>query len=585
MQMIRKSGILFLVLMENNRLNINRPLLSVRRRPASQTGDHRKENILPVRPSIESCTAESMADVLMNTGSVPFGWEQSPGRPKNNQVVQIMESAPSLPKLPPGRFLKPMMNDPVINGSKITKLESMESTKKESSDLRDHDLDVDDDDEDEDNDEAYVDALDTLSRGETSFYNCSASGVSGVGSDVKPSRVTDPTMRDFMMGRFLPAAKAMASDLPQHTFKKNVIKEKPQEMKKFVNIDDNNKMKLRYGPNFLQDDVTHVKEEEAYDDDDDDDSDYDYSDHGNKSSKLCGLIPRFCSVNPVHGMCVRARLPMSPAKRTQASSSSSNSFRDTESEPARNAIYKHRSLNSILKNESSESSSLEGLKLYNRLQGNGNSVDLSGSFQSTVSEQSDSSSKKKGVSFKELLADKNTNETETDSQESIIEKTLYVDTVHTIKSPQENTSPSCIKQQSISDESLKSDMFVEESKHDLEIKKYEDPEVGSEVLEEINSHNKQLKAYETKPFELPVPPPLPKSPSDSWLGRTLPSVPSKNAHMRWNNRYPPSNMIANDPKTDEKVRLRNLQVSRSLNSHLYKGLSRDDKKNRTLWKI
>ncbi|KAF5757226.1 hypothetical protein HanXRQr2_Chr17g0824061 [Helianthus annuus] len=542
--------------MENNRLNINRPLLSVRRRAVND--DRKKESCIPVRHSVDSCTTESTADLLMNTGSVPFGWEQSPGRPKNKQV-QTIESAPSLPKLPPGRFLNPMKNDPVNNGLKITKSESIESTKKESFDSRDHDLhavDGDDDDDDEDNDEAYVDALDTLSRGETSFYNCSASGVSGVGSDVKPFGVTDPKVRDFMMGRFLPAAKAMASELPQHTFKKNIIKEKPQEIKKFVNIDDNNKMKLRYGPNFLQD-VVHDKEEEAHTDDDDD-SDYDYSEHGNKASKLCGLIPRFCSVNPVHGMCVRARLPVSPAKKTQTSSSSSNSFRDTESEPARNAIYKHRSLDNIMRNESSETSSLEGLKLYNRLQGNGNSVDVSGSFQSTVSEQSDSSSKKKGVSFKELLADKNTNETETDSQESIIEKTLYVDTVHIIKSPQENTSLSCIKPQFIYNESLKSDMFVDESKHDLETKKFEDPEVGLEVIDDING-DKQLKAYEGKLFELPVPPPLPKSPSDSWLGRTLPSVSSKNAHMRWNNRYPPSSMMANDPKTDEKVRLRNPQ--------------------------
>ncbi|KAJ0753353.1 putative ClpA/B family, ATPase, AAA-type, core, P-loop containing nucleoside triphosphate hydrolase [Helianthus annuus] len=35
----------------------------------------------------------------MNTGSVPFGWEQNPGRPKNKQV-KTNESALSLPKVP-----------------------------------------------------------------------------------------------------------------------------------------------------------------------------------------------------------------------------------------------------------------------------------------------------------------------------------------------------------------------------------------------------------------------------------------------------------------------------------------------------
>ncbi|XP_076951434.1 uncharacterized protein LOC143624782 [Bidens hawaiensis] len=560
--------------MENNRLNINRPLLSVRRRTSSQNNnDNRKtESCILVRPSVESCTTE-----IMNAGSVPFGWEKSPGRPKDEQI-QTIESVPSLPKLPPGRFLslKPMNNDEVTNVSKITKSESIESTKKESLDVKD-DVGSDNDD-DGDDDETYMDALDTLSRGETSFYNCSASGVSGFGSDVKPYRSVpdDPKMRDFMMGRFLPAAKAMAADLPQqHTFKKNVIKEKPQEVKKLVNIDDNNKKMLRYGPNFLQDVTPDKKVEDDENDDDDDDSVYDYNNHGNKSSKLCGLLPRFCSVNPVHGMCVRARLPVSYAKGAQTSSSSSNSVRETDSEPARSGIYKHRSLDSILKNEPNQTSNPEGLKLYNRLQGNTISADLSGSFQSTVSEQSESSSKKKGTSFKELLADKNTNETETtDTQDSLVEKTLYVDTVQIIKSPQENKQP-------VFNESLKSDTLADEPKDDQETKKLEDHEVGLEVVDDIindgdkqlkasktevvddiiiiiNNGDKQLKASESRVFELPVPPPLPKSPSDSWLCRTLPSVPLKNTHMRWNNKYPSSNMLTNDPKTDDNIRLRNL---------------------------
>ncbi|XP_076939366.1 uncharacterized protein LOC143608044 [Bidens hawaiensis] len=466
------SAKLFLISMENNRLNINRPLLSVRRRTSSQnnTDNNRKtESCILVRPSVESCTTE-----IMNTGSVPFGWEHSPGRPKNEQV-QTIESVPSLPKLPPGRFLslKPMNNDAVTNISKITKSESIESTKKENLDVK-YDADTNNDNgNEEDDDETYMDALDTLSRGETSFYNCSASGVSGFGSDAKPYRSVpdDPKMRDFMMGRFLPAAKAMAADLPQqHTFKKNVIKEKPQEVKKLVNIDDNNKKMLRYGPNFLQD-VTPDK----------------------KSSKLCGLLPRFCSVNPVHGMCVRARLPISSAKGAQTSSSSSNSFGETDSEPARSGIYKHRSLDSILKNEPNRTSNLEGLKLYNRLQGNAISADLSGSFQSIVSEEIDSSSNKKGTSFKDLLANKNTNETETtDTQDTLVEKTLYVDTVQIIKSPQENKQP-------VFNESLKSDMFADEPKNDQETKKFEDHEVGLEVVDNIiNDGDKQLKPSKTE---------------------------------------------------------------------------------------
>ncbi|XP_076907032.1 uncharacterized protein LOC143563359 isoform X2 [Bidens hawaiensis] len=253
-------------------------------------------------------------------------------------------------------------------------------------------------------------------------------------------------------------------------------------------------------------------------------------------------------------MCVRARLPISSAKGAQTSSSSSNSFGETDSEPARSGIYKHRSLDSILKNEPNRTSNLEGLKLYNRLQGNAISADLSGSFQSIVSEEIDSSSNKKGTSFKDLLANKNTNETETtDTQDTLVEKTLYVDTVQIIKSPQENKQP-------VFNESLKSDMFADEPKNDQETKKFEDHEVGLEVVDNIiNDGDKQLKASESRVFELPVPPPLPKSPSDSWLCRALPSVPLKNAHMRWNNKYPSSNMLTNDPKADDNIRLRNPQ--------------------------
>ncbi|GKA75579.1 hypothetical protein Tco_0781957 [Tanacetum coccineum] len=59
----------------------------------------------------------------------------------------------------------------------------------------------------------------------------------------------------------------MSTDVPQHTLKKNVVKEKTREVKILVNIDDK-KGQLRYVPKFLEDD-THDKkesEEESADD-------------------------------------------------------------------------------------------------------------------------------------------------------------------------------------------------------------------------------------------------------------------------------------------------------------------------------
>ncbi|KAD4982843.1 hypothetical protein R6Q59_002478 [Mikania micrantha] len=512
--------------MDNNGLNINLPLLSVRR-SSSISSSKKNENqktgsYLTVRPSIESCKAGSTSNPMMNPGSVPFGWEHSPGRPKNerNKQIQSMENSPSLPKLPPGRFFK---------SRKMIKPECSKSTKKDTSGSRVYDVKYDDED-------THMDAVATVSLSE-SLHNCSASGI---GSDVKPSGIhqAESKTRDFMLGRFLPAARAMASDAPQHTFKKLSIEDKPQEVKKLVNMDNN-----------------HDKEEEE----DDYDSDYEYHEHGKQSSKFCGLIPRFCSANAVHGTSLSVKLPISPANKTQASSSSGSSFRETNSEPARSGVYKHRSVSSVLRSEFIEPANIEGSKLYSRLQGPAIG-DLSGSIQSTLSEQSDSSSKKKGISFRELLADKSTNEiTETDSQDSIFEKTLYVDTIHTSESPKENAASSCMKPQSSFNELLESEH--EESKHDLKTSKCKNPDHDAELewFDDDPKINLKLKAYYTKLFENPAPPPLPKSPSDSWLCRTLPSVSSKKVSAYWIPIYPSSNMVTDDPKTEENIQLESPQ--------------------------
>ncbi|XP_076912709.1 uncharacterized protein LOC143571081 [Bidens hawaiensis] len=477
--------------MENNGLNINRPLLSVRRFSSissSRKIENRKnESQIPVRSPIESCKSGSTSKTKVKSGSVPFGWEHSPGRPKseNNKQIQIVGS----PKVPAARLFK--------RRNKISKPECSKSTKKQSSGSPN-----DAEEDNNDSGEAYIDALDTPSSGGTSFNNCSSSGLGGTGSDVKPSGLirADLKVKDFMLSRFLPAARAMASDAPQLTPKKIAVKEK-----KSVNMDNN-----------------HNGEEDDYD------SDYEYREHGPKSSKFCGLIPRFRSAN---GACIKAKLPIFSACRTQASCSSSCSFRETVSEPARSGEYKHRSWSNVLKIESSEPANLEGSKLYNRLQGPLISVDHSGSIQSTVSEQSDSSSKKKGTSFRELLADKKkiSEITETDSQDSIFEKTLYVDTVYVAESPKENSMPSCTKPQSSFSEPLESD----ESKHDMKTSKCKGFDYESEWFDDDVKGNLKLKGYETKSFENPAPPPLPKKPSDSWLCRTLPSVSSKKANTLW----------------------------------------------------
>ncbi|KAK1425382.1 hypothetical protein QVD17_20734 [Tagetes erecta] len=569
-------------MMDKKGLNINRPLLSVRRfssvSSSSKNENRRNDSYLSVRPAVECSKTGSISKPLMNSGSVPFGWEHTPGRPKN-------ENASTVSKVPPGRFFKPR---------KIIKPECSKFVKKESSGPRY-------DEYGDSSGEVYMDALDTLSRGETSFRSCNASGVNGFGSNVKPSALhscsargvngfgsnmktsalssfsasglngfgsnvkpsafllADP--RNFMLGRFLPAARAIAKDVPRHSFKENNVKTKPQEVKKLVHKDSNdNKVHHRYEPNFVKD-VTHDKEEEQ----DDYDSDYEYQVRGKKSSRFCGLIPRFCSANSVHGMSMRTILPNAPANKTLASSSSTSSFRETASEPAKSAAVLHGSTSCVLKSESIELANLEGSKLYNRLQGPWISVDVSGSIQSTVSEQSDSSLKKKGLCFKEMLADKNTDEnTATCSQDSILEKTLYVDTVRVVESPKEDPIPSFTKPQSSFNKPLESDMFADDPKHDMKARKFKDFDADLELFDDVVKGKQKLKAYETKLFQHPAPPPLPKSPSDSWLCRALPSVSSKRVPMMWIPKYPSAYIVTNDPKANDNINLQSPQAGQFL---------------------
>ena len=167
--------------------------------------------------------------------------------------------------------------------------------------------------------------------------------------------------------------------------------------------------------------------------------------------------------------------------------------------------------------------------IYNRLLGRGIP-----NVGSQSSRNNSTSQKKRATNFKDLLAeDKNKNET--GGQDFLIEKTLYVDTVHVIKSSKGQSKF----------EANDTDMVVADDdilKDDVKVATYmdQDPPEEEEWIEGKNG-DKDLKGSRDGVFELPAPPPLPKSPSDSWLWRTLPAVSSKNTGVRWNQKYPSSN--------------------------------------------
>ncbi|GAB2301213.1 hypothetical protein Dimus_035247 [Dionaea muscipula] len=89
---------------------------------------------------------------------------------------------------------------------------------------------------------AYSDAVDTLSQSQLESFSisCSISGASGSecpGARLPGKFTTDHEQqaRDFMMSRFLPAAKAMTLESPQYASRRQlVVVEKPSEVKPLV---------------------------------------------------------------------------------------------------------------------------------------------------------------------------------------------------------------------------------------------------------------------------------------------------------------------------------------------------------------
>ncbi|KAK2665894.1 hypothetical protein Ddye_004468 [Dipteronia dyeriana] len=477
-------------LMEDKQLDFNQPLLSVRRFSstvgASEAEVKRKtNNSLRKIPRLPFYKSELKSGPIRNPGTVPFTWEQTPGRPKDGSKSksQGTERPPVAPKLPPGRILNvkqqaldkgsnsttgtwtrtgnvPANSQSVSNSdNKETKCESsieeMEETASSST---------------EDSDEAYVDALETLSRTESFFLNCSVSGVSGLdGADLKPSGTfaTDPQTRDFMMGRFLPAAKAMASETPPYSTRKPPIaREQPRP--RIISVDK--RLPIRqHSPN----NVHFPAQDKGLEESDDED---DFDGHENLSSSVCGLLPRFClknsfcQLNPVPGMRVQAQEPAVSVcgGGGQGRNSYSSSCSDNQNEKVRDATYERRSrpqtadiqetkleLKSEFnrKNYHYKGKKLDGSPLYSRLQGSVKSPNESQSSQSVfnkpkrfvevseksmISEVNGSDPCCKGTkSFRELLTCQNTKWES--GAASPIEKTLYIDSVHKVESPKSNS--------------------------------------------------------------------------------------------------------------------------------------------------
>ncbi|XP_068325193.1 uncharacterized protein [Pyrus communis] len=317
--------------MEERKLNLNAPFLSVRRIATTPViADGEKEKIMQRpdgRHTLPSYKSDFRLEQVTEPVAVPFHWEHIPGKAKedNEAELQPTEEASVTPRLPRGKLIDVTKHnserdygDQNEARSPHFKAYSLKENVKElkcSKDVTNERMAL----ELQNEDDVYSDALETISPTKSFSLNCSASCLSqSESADVKPSRPSaiDPQARDFMMNRFLPAAKAMSLETP-HAAKKQhtAAPEPPRRITRVIRHEDTrplpkeqvSQMELQHGQ------YEEEKESEGEDDD--------YDPSGSVSAKGCGLFPRLCLRNslcllgPIPGMKVKTRGLMSSSSK------------------------------------------------------------------------------------------------------------------------------------------------------------------------------------------------------------------------------------------------------------------------------
>ena len=334
--------------MEERKLNFNAPLMSVRRfskasSSLAKVNEKKSENSqLSRRSTFPVSRPQFNLEQVTEPVAVPFHWEHIPGRAKNDsgsaspevQLPQPPERTCSTPRLSFRRAVDVKNHSTEMEACHQDGLEAtssnaivvrLESSK--ASDARNLASETENDDDDDDDDD-FSDARETLSlTGSFSINNCSVSGLSGYnGPMVRPSGTfrTDPQTRDFMMNRFLPAAKAMVLEPARYSLKKQLVAvEQSRQVKKVTSenrrmsplqrLDSTLLLQYRKDEVHLVDEVDEESDSVSVDDE--------YDNSVNISARGCGLIPNICFknslglLNPVHGMRSRAMHHLSHSQK------------------------------------------------------------------------------------------------------------------------------------------------------------------------------------------------------------------------------------------------------------------------------
>ncbi|KAJ8549472.1 hypothetical protein K7X08_033179 [Anisodus acutangulus] len=237
--------------MAKKQLDFNAPLLSVRKIPSSLAPNERanKKIVDKAPPNRQQSISVKKSDWELSgvtkPVAVPFMWEQIPGRPKddNEARTNLRVERSSSPRLPPGRLPETVR----FYSGERPRTRNIYRSPAEGLPWMDHAALLDSLAESiyqrgdkESEDDAYSDAPETMSPTESLSLDCSVSGLSGhQSSDLQPSGTfsIDSQTRDFMMSRFLPAAKAVVLETPQYVHKKPVSCEQPMPVKRLVPVE------------------------------------------------------------------------------------------------------------------------------------------------------------------------------------------------------------------------------------------------------------------------------------------------------------------------------------------------------------
>ena len=324
--------------MAEKKLNINAPLMSVRRSSATSPSlFEARKKILEKRHTLPNYNSDMSMDQVTEPVAVPFNWEHIPGRCKGNNGYgsEPRASKTPSPRLPPGKSInatkqplekeckaankvRPSTKSNSFNGSVVKNKIDCGIERKAETKVENRRSNVEK--EKEDDDDVYSDALETLSTTESFSMNCSVSGVSWLDTlDAKKSETfsTDQQIRDFMMSRFLPAAKAMTLQPPQYSSKKQsgvLVEQQPRDLTKLVREEKKPSLNKQ-----ITDIVPYTAQcQEDKESEEDEGGDY-YDNSAHISAKGCGLLPRLhvrnslCLLNPVPGMKLKNQVSLPSA--------------------------------------------------------------------------------------------------------------------------------------------------------------------------------------------------------------------------------------------------------------------------------